>query len=84
MLRSLVERYRFKPAPYARSSDLVEGLLAMARTPAERELILDQFYRITLYDLRAKQASVRQLPNGQYETTLHRRCQQVLCRWQGQ
>lgn len=70
VLRNLVDRYRFKAAPYARSSDLVDGLLALARTPAERELILDLFYRITLYDLRVKQASVRQLPDGQYETTL--------------
>jgi aminopeptidase N len=70
VLKGLVDRYRFKPAPFARSSDLVDGLLALARTPAERELILDQFYRITLYDLRSKQASVRRLPDGQYETTL--------------
>ena len=70
VLRGLVDRYRFKPAPYARSSDLVEGLLALARTPAERELILDQFERITLYDLRAKQASVRKLSDGQFETTI--------------
>jgi len=70
VLRGLVDRYRFKPAPYARASDLVDGLLALARTPAERELILDQFYRITLYDLRAKQATVRRLADGQFETTL--------------
>lgn len=70
VLRGLVERYRFKPAPYARSSDLVDGLLTLARTAAERELILDQFYRITLYDLRVKQATVRSLPDGQFETTL--------------
>jgi hypothetical protein len=70
VLHGLVERYRFKPAPYARASDLVDGLLTLARTPAERELILDQFYRITLYDLRAKQANVRTLPDGQFETTI--------------
>jgi aminopeptidase N len=70
VLRGLVDRYHFKPAPYARASDLVDGLLTLARTPAERELILDQFYRITLYDLRAKQASVRRLPDGQFETTI--------------
>src|SRR5690606_38552273 len=37
---------------------------------AERELILDLFYRITLYDLKVKQANVRLLPDGRYETTL--------------
>ncbi|MDT9598832.1 ABC transporter permease/M1 family aminopeptidase [Sphingosinicella rhizophila] len=70
VLRELLSKYRFKPAPYARSSDLIDGLLAVARTPQERELILDQFYRITLYDLRMKEANVRRLPNGQFETTM--------------
>jgi hypothetical protein len=70
VLRGLVDRYRFKAAPYARASDLVDGLSALARTPQERELILDQFERITLYDLRAKQATVRRLPDGQFETTI--------------
>lgn len=70
VLRVLIDRYRFKPAPYARSSDLVDGLLTLARTPAERELILDQFYRITLYDLKAKEATVRRLASGQFETVV--------------
>ncbi len=70
MLRGLIDRYRFKAAPYARSSDLVDGFLSLARTPAERQLIVDQFYRITLYDLKASQATVRQLANGQFETTM--------------
>ena len=70
MQRGLVVRYRLKLASYSRASDLVDGLLTLARTPAERELILDQFYRITIYDLRAKQASVRSLPDGQFETTI--------------
>jgi ABC-2 type transport system permease protein len=70
VLRGLVDRFRFKTAPYARSSDLVDGLLTLARTPAEREMILDQFYRITLYDLSVKQATVRSLPDGQFETTV--------------
>jgi ABC-2 type transport system permease protein len=70
VLRGLIDRYRFKPAPFARSSDLVDGLLELARSPQERELVLDQFYRITLYDLKAKSASVRSLPDGQFETTI--------------
>ena len=70
MLRGLIDRYRFKAAPYARSSDLVDGFLSLARTPTERQLIIDQFYRITLYDLKASQATVRQLANGQFETVI--------------
>ncbi|MBW8296320.1 M1 family aminopeptidase [Sphingopyxis sp.] len=70
VLRDLLAKYRYKGAPYARSSDLVAGLLAVARTPQERELIRDQFERITLYDLRAKQATVSRLADGRYETTI--------------
>jgi hypothetical protein len=70
VLRGLIERYHFKPAPFARSSDLVDGLLDLARTPEERELINDLFYRITLYDLKAKTATVRSLPDGRFETTI--------------
>jgi ABC-2 type transport system permease protein len=70
VLRSIVDKYRFQPPPFARSVDLVNGLLGIARNDQERELIKDLFYRITLYDLRVKTATVRQLANGQYETTV--------------
>jgi hypothetical protein len=70
VLRGLLDRYRFKSAPYASSKDLVDGLLSIARTPAERELIHDLLNRIALYDLKVKDATVRQLPSGLYETTL--------------
>ncbi|QQV77729.1 aminopeptidase [Sphingomonas aliaeris] len=70
MLRGLLDRYRFKGKPYPRSLDLVGGLLTLARTPAERELILDLTDRITIYDLKAKAAKTRKLPNDTYETTL--------------
>jgi ABC-2 type transport system permease protein len=70
MLRRLIDRYRFKAAPYARSSDLVDGFLSLARTSAERQLVVDQFYRITLYDLKASRAIVRRLADGQFETVI--------------
>jgi hypothetical protein len=70
MLRGLLAKYRFKPAPYARSLDLVQGFLSLARNAAERELVLDQLERITLYDLKAKQATVRRLADGRFETTI--------------
>jgi ABC-2 type transport system permease protein len=70
MLRELLAKYRFKGPPYARSKDLVDGFVSLARTPAERELVLDQLDRITLYDLKAAAAQVRRLPDGQFETTL--------------
>ncbi|HET9509620.1 MAG TPA: M1 family aminopeptidase [Sphingomonas sp.] len=70
MLRQLLERYRFKGAPYARSTDLVDGFLRLARTPAERELVLDLLTRITLYDLKTTAATTRKLADGTFETTL--------------
>ena len=44
--------------------------MSLARTPAERELVLDLLARITLFDLKAKTATVRKLPDGTFETTL--------------
>jgi hypothetical protein len=70
MLRHLLDTYRFKSQPYARSLDLVNGLVSLARTPQERELVLDLTDRITMYDLKAKSARVAKLPNGAYQTTL--------------
>jgi aminopeptidase N len=70
MLRTLLASYRFKSQPYPRSLDLVKGFLGLARNPAERALVLDLFDRITLYDLKAKTATVRKLPDGTFETSL--------------
>ncbi len=70
MLRTLLDRYRFKGAPYARSTDLVDGFLGLARTPAERELVRDLLTRITIYDLKATGATTRKLPDGNFETVL--------------
>ncbi|WP_326524016.1 ABC transporter permease/M1 family aminopeptidase [Sphingomonas sp.] len=68
MLAQLLKRYRFKGAPYARSTDLVNGYLSLARTPAERELVLDLLSRITIYDLKASAATSRRLGDGRWET----------------
>ena len=70
MLRGLIDRYRFKGRPYPRSLDLVAGYLSLARTPQERQLVLDLLDRITIYDLKAKTAVTRKLPDGTYETVL--------------
>ena len=70
MLRQLLDRYRFKGAPYAQSSELMDGFASLARTPEERQLVMDLFDRITLYDLKATHTSLRRLPDGTYETLL--------------
>ena len=70
MLAGLLDRYRFKGPPYASSTDLVDGFLGLARNEGERQLVRDLLQRITLYDLKADEATVRELPDGRFETTL--------------
>lgn len=70
MLRGLLDKYRFKSQPYASSTDLVDGLYSLARNQQERDLIRDLMQKITLYDLKAEEGSVKKLADGRYETTL--------------
>ncbi len=70
MLRDLIARYRFRSQPYARSLDLVNGLKSIARDDAERQLIADLFERITIYDLKARDAVISKLPDGRWQTKL--------------
>ncbi|MES2043033.1 MAG: M1 family aminopeptidase [Pseudomonadota bacterium] len=70
MLAALLDKYRFKSQPYARSLDLVNGFLSLARTPAEHELVLDLLDRITIYDLKAPTATTRKLADGRWETSI--------------
>ena len=70
MLAELLNRYRFKSQPYATSRDLVDGLYSLARAKEERDLIRDLFERITIWDLKAEDAKVRELGDGRFETTL--------------
>ena len=81
---TLLDRYRFKGAPYPRSLDLVEALRAEATTPEEQALITDLFERITLYDLkvdRADRGPARRRPVGRHRAG---RGAEVLRRRQGQ
>ncbi len=70
MLAGLLNKYRFKSQPYARSLDLVDGLKGLARDEGERQLISDLFEKITIWDLKAKAATVSKLPDGRYRTVL--------------
>lgn len=70
MLAGMLDRYRFKGRPYPRSTELVNGFLQLARTPAERELVTDLLRRITIYDLKATGAATRRLPDGRWETVV--------------
>ena len=70
MLSDLLERYRFKGAPFANSRDLVGGFASLARNERERDLVEDLLRRITLYDLKAEEAVVRELDDGRFETEI--------------
>jgi ABC-2 type transport system permease protein len=70
VLRKLVERYRFRGAPYPRSTDLVEALRAAAKTDEEQKLITDLFERITLYDLKLAGPTAVRRSDGRWEVTV--------------
>jgi ABC-type transport system involved in multi-copper enzyme maturation permease subunit len=70
MLRTILAKYRFKGAPFASSTDLVDGFHALARNPQEAQLVTDTLDRITLYDFKAQHAVVRQLGKNRWQTVL--------------
>ena len=67
-LRSLLQQYAFKGAPYPKSTDLVAALRAQA-SPADQALITDLFEKITLVDLRARDAHAVKRADGRYDVT---------------
>ena len=70
MLADLLDRYRFESQPYASSTDLIEGYYSLARNEEEQALVRDLLQRITVYDLKAEEAVVRELDDGRFETTI--------------
>ncbi|MFL6754598.1 MAG: M1 family aminopeptidase [Sphingomicrobium sp.] len=68
-LSRFLARYRFKGAPYERSVDLIDEFRKEAKTPEQQQLITDLFERITLYDLKVKDAGTRKDATG-WTTTL--------------
>jgi len=69
-LRTLLERYRFKGAPFPRSLDLVAAFRAEAKTPEEQALITDLFERVTLYDLKTIGPTATRRSDGRWEVTV--------------
>lgn len=67
-MRKLLAEYAFKNAPYPKSTDFLR-LLREEAGPANEQVISDLFEKITLYDLKASEASARKLPDGKYEVT---------------
>ena len=69
-LARFLTTWRFKGPPYLRSTDLIDEFRKEARSPEEQTLITDLFEKITIYDLKAKTASVSKQPNGQWQIKL--------------
>jgi ABC-2 type transport system permease protein len=68
-LQRFVAKFRFSGPPYLQSTDLIAELRKEAKTPEDQALITDLFQRITVYDLKVKDASTRKVGN-EWETTL--------------
>jgi aminopeptidase N len=69
-LRHLLQRYRFKGAPYPRSLDLVDALRAEARTDEEQHLITDLFERVVLYDLEVAEPTAVRRADGKWDVAV--------------
>ena len=68
-LSRFVAKFRFKGAPYLRSTDLVDEFRKEAKTAEQQLLIDDLFGKITLYDLKVKEATTRKDGDG-WTTTM--------------
>ena len=69
-LRSVLNKYKFKGAPYPRSVDLINVLRAEAKTPEDQALITDLFERVTLYDLKVTDPVATQRSDGKWDVTV--------------
>jgi len=67
-LRRLVRTYAFKPAPYPNTRDFL-ALLREEAGPQHAQLIDDLFERITLYDMKARDAKATRRADGRYEVS---------------
>ncbi|HYD37687.1 MAG TPA: M1 family aminopeptidase, partial [Allosphingosinicella sp.] len=69
-LRTLLDRYKFKGAPYPRSIELVEAFRREAKTAEDQALITDLFERITLYDLKVGEPKAVKRADGKWDVTV--------------
>jgi hypothetical protein len=69
-LARFIQTWKFKGAPYHRSVDLIAEFRKEAKTPEQQALITDLFERITVYDLKAKEAKTKKLADGRWQTTI--------------
>lgn len=65
-MRRLIAQHAFRPAPYPSSADFVR-LLREEAGERHAQLITDLFERITLYDVKAKDATARRRADGRFD-----------------
>jgi ABC-type transport system involved in multi-copper enzyme maturation permease subunit len=68
-LSRLINETGFTSSPYPTTLNLLH-ILREETGPKYEDLITDLFERITLFDLKADEATVEALPNGQFQVTL--------------
>jgi ABC-2 type transport system permease protein len=69
-LRTVLDKYKFKGAPYPRSIELVDAFRKEAKTPEDQQLITDLFERITIYDLKAMEPKAVRRADGKWDVTV--------------
>ena len=69
-LARFIQTWKFKGAPYHRSLDLIAEFRKEAKTPEDQALITDLFERITIYDLKAKEAKSVKTADGNWQTSI--------------
>ncbi len=69
-LRTVLEKYKFKGAPYPRSIELVDAFRREAKSPEDQALITDLFERITIYDLKVGEAKAVKRADGMWDVTV--------------
>lgn len=75
-LRAFLEKFRYAPPPYPVSLDAIDEFYA--RTPDSlRYVVKDLFEDITLFENRCREASVKDLGNGQWEVTIQVECRKL-------
>jgi aminopeptidase N len=75
-LRAFLEKFRYKNPPYPTSADAVAAFAA--QTPDSlRYIIQDLFWDITLFENVTKEATAKDLGNGQWEVTIQAECRKL-------
>jgi aminopeptidase N len=69
-LRTVLNKYKFKDAPYPRSLDVIQALRAEAKTAEQQALITDLFERITVYDLKVRDPKAVKRADGKWDVTV--------------